>query len=229
MDCASYIDSRLWFCKGEHFFLRGVGKYLFMPWTCLLQQCFSIFTHQNSLDCCLPGLSVDCESLCHCINGDVSLWSCYVYCSFFLFISTLLVVVFLLMFFFIYLILLVSSEYFPALTFCSAFDGALFGIKLTVVLYQLMLLHSCISSSCNFISYYVMQNEDEDMSYMYNGYLHKLMMCFLSHPITKDKVNLHHVTYAVVLLYSMSVSIGTKWATWQNILLLSFYGMNILE
>ncbi|KAJ0987901.1 hypothetical protein J5N97_006257 [Dioscorea zingiberensis] len=32
------------------------------------------------------------------------------------------------------------------------------------------------------------QNEDEDMSYMYNGYLHKLMMCFLSHPLTKDKV-----------------------------------------
>ncbi|KAL4195214.1 hypothetical protein AMTRI_Chr05g72240 [Amborella trichopoda] len=32
------------------------------------------------------------------------------------------------------------------------------------------------------------QNDDEDMIYMYNAYLHKLMMCFLSHPIARDKV-----------------------------------------
>ncbi|XP_065016073.1 nuclear pore complex protein NUP205-like isoform X2 [Musa acuminata AAA Group] len=32
------------------------------------------------------------------------------------------------------------------------------------------------------------QNDDEDMVYMYNGYLHKMMMCFLSHPLSRDKV-----------------------------------------
>uniref|UniRef100_A0A1D1ZKM6 Nuclear pore complex protein Nup205 n=3 Tax=Anthurium amnicola TaxID=1678845 RepID=A0A1D1ZKM6_9ARAE len=32
------------------------------------------------------------------------------------------------------------------------------------------------------------QNDDEDMVYMYNAYLHKLMMCFLSHPLARDKV-----------------------------------------
>ncbi|XP_020088373.1 nuclear pore complex protein NUP205 isoform X2 [Ananas comosus] len=32
------------------------------------------------------------------------------------------------------------------------------------------------------------QNDDEDMVYMYNGYLHKLMMCFVSHPLTREKV-----------------------------------------
>lgn len=32
------------------------------------------------------------------------------------------------------------------------------------------------------------QNNDEDMIYVYNAYLHKLMMCFLSHPIASDKV-----------------------------------------
>lgn len=32
------------------------------------------------------------------------------------------------------------------------------------------------------------QNDDEDMVYMYNGYMHKLMMCFLSHPLSRDKV-----------------------------------------
>ncbi|KAL4302983.1 hypothetical protein GQ457_10G003370 [Hibiscus cannabinus] len=32
------------------------------------------------------------------------------------------------------------------------------------------------------------QNDDEDMSYMYNAYLHKLITCFLSHPVARDKV-----------------------------------------
>ncbi|KAK4487351.1 hypothetical protein RD792_006029 [Penstemon davidsonii] len=33
-----------------------------------------------------------------------------------------------------------------------------------------------------------MQNDDEDMIYMYNAYLHKQMTCFLSHPLARDKV-----------------------------------------
>ncbi|KAL0915304.1 hypothetical protein M5K25_015711 [Dendrobium thyrsiflorum] len=32
------------------------------------------------------------------------------------------------------------------------------------------------------------QNEDEDIVYVYDGYMHKLMMCFLSHPFTRAKV-----------------------------------------
>ncbi|KAM1061705.1 hypothetical protein FF1_026137 [Malus domestica] len=32
------------------------------------------------------------------------------------------------------------------------------------------------------------QNDDEDMIYMYNAYLHKLITCFLSHPLARDKV-----------------------------------------
>ncbi|KAK4781282.1 hypothetical protein SAY87_017388 [Trapa incisa] len=32
------------------------------------------------------------------------------------------------------------------------------------------------------------QNDDEDMVYMYNAYLHKLITCFLSHPIARDTV-----------------------------------------
>ncbi|XP_050229098.1 nuclear pore complex protein NUP205 isoform X2 [Mercurialis annua] len=32
------------------------------------------------------------------------------------------------------------------------------------------------------------QNDDEDMIYMYNAYLHKLTTCFLSHPLARDKV-----------------------------------------
>lgn len=31
-------------------------------------------------------------------------------------------------------------------------------------------------------------NDDEDMVYMYNAYLHKLITCFLSHPLARDKV-----------------------------------------
>ncbi|KAL6006312.1 hypothetical protein ACLOJK_040359 [Asimina triloba] len=31
------------------------------------------------------------------------------------------------------------------------------------------------------------QNDDEDMIYMYNAYLHKLMTCFLAHPLARDK------------------------------------------
>ncbi|KAG0486350.1 hypothetical protein HPP92_008445 [Vanilla planifolia] len=32
------------------------------------------------------------------------------------------------------------------------------------------------------------QNDDEDIVYVYDGYMHKLMMCFLSHPLTRCKV-----------------------------------------
>ncbi|KAF4347793.1 hypothetical protein G4B88_003296 [Cannabis sativa] len=32
------------------------------------------------------------------------------------------------------------------------------------------------------------QNDDEDMIYMYNAYLHKLLTCFLSHSLARDKV-----------------------------------------
>ncbi|XP_010250099.1 PREDICTED: nuclear pore complex protein NUP205 [Nelumbo nucifera] len=32
------------------------------------------------------------------------------------------------------------------------------------------------------------QNDDEDMIYMYNAYLHKLITCFLSHPLARNKV-----------------------------------------
>lgn len=32
------------------------------------------------------------------------------------------------------------------------------------------------------------QNDDEDIIYMYNAYLHKLISCFLSHPLARDKV-----------------------------------------
>ncbi|MED6205982.1 hypothetical protein PIB30_022723 [Stylosanthes scabra] len=32
------------------------------------------------------------------------------------------------------------------------------------------------------------QNEDEDMIYMYNAYLHKLITCFLSNPLARDKI-----------------------------------------
>ncbi|KAL6604475.1 hypothetical protein ACP70R_042902 [Stipagrostis hirtigluma subsp. patula] len=32
------------------------------------------------------------------------------------------------------------------------------------------------------------QNDDEDIVYMYTAYTHKLMMCFLSHPTSRDKI-----------------------------------------
>ncbi|KAG2649322.1 hypothetical protein PVAP13_1NG109800 [Panicum virgatum] len=32
------------------------------------------------------------------------------------------------------------------------------------------------------------QNDDEDIVYMYTGYTHKLMMCFISHPTSRDKI-----------------------------------------
>lgn len=38
------------------------------------------------------------------------------------------------------------------------------------------------------ISSHLMQNDDEDIVYMYTGYTHKLMMCFISHPTSRDKV-----------------------------------------
>lgn len=32
------------------------------------------------------------------------------------------------------------------------------------------------------------QNDDEDMIFMYNAYLHKLITCFISHPFARDKI-----------------------------------------
>lgn len=40
----------------------------------------------------------------------------------------------------------------------------------------------------NFMLLFVSQNDDEDMIYMYNAYLHKLITSFLSHPLARDKV-----------------------------------------
>lgn len=41
-------------------------------------------------------------------------------------------------------------------------------------------------SQVSFLSHW--QNDDEDMIYMYNAYLHKMITCLLSHPLAKDKV-----------------------------------------
>nr|CAB3449258.1 unnamed protein product [Digitaria exilis] len=38
------------------------------------------------------------------------------------------------------------------------------------------------------ISCHLMQNDDDDIVYMYTGYTHKLMMCFISHPTSRDKI-----------------------------------------
>jgi hypothetical protein len=40
------------------------------------------------------------------------------------------------------------------------------------------------------VSSHFMQNDDDDIVYMYTGYAHKLMMCFLSHPTCRDKVRI---------------------------------------
>ncbi|XP_042454349.1 nuclear pore complex protein NUP205-like isoform X2 [Zingiber officinale] len=58
--------------------------------------------------------------------------------------------------------------------------------------------HSCLEHVCShnvfrfFLSGVLQtaayQNQDEHIIYMYNGYLHKLMMCFLSYPLSRDKV-----------------------------------------
>lgn len=37
------------------------------------------------------------------------------------------------------------------------------------------------------------QNDDEDMTYMYNAYLHKLITIFLSEPLARDKVSSTHL------------------------------------
>lgn len=42
------------------------------------------------------------------------------------------------------------------------------------------------------ISYIFLQNDDEDMIYIYNAYLHKLITSFLSHPLARDKVSHAH-------------------------------------
>lgn len=45
-----------------------------------------------------------------------------------------------------------------------------------------------ISVMISLVSIWCPQNDDEDMKYMYNAYLHKLVTCFLSHPSARDKV-----------------------------------------
>ncbi|XP_015688500.2 nuclear pore complex protein NUP205 [Oryza brachyantha] len=51
----------------------------------------------------------------------------------------------------------------------------------------------CRQNTFQFLRERVMQtaaykNDDEDIVYMYTGYIHKLMMCFLSHPTSRDKI-----------------------------------------
>uniref|UniRef100_A0A0E0JX12 Nuclear pore complex protein NUP205 n=1 Tax=Oryza punctata TaxID=4537 RepID=A0A0E0JX12_ORYPU len=51
----------------------------------------------------------------------------------------------------------------------------------------------CRQNSFQFLRERIMQtaaykNDDEDIIYMYTGYMHKLMMCFLSHPTSRDKI-----------------------------------------
>ncbi|XP_068641134.1 nuclear pore complex protein NUP205 isoform X2 [Aristolochia californica] len=59
-------------------------------------------------------------------------------------------------------------------------------------------IHSCLEllSSNNVFDFLLekvlrtaaYQNDDGDMIYMYHAYMHKLIMCFLSHPLARDKV-----------------------------------------
>uniref|UniRef100_A0A0D9VDH3 Nuclear pore complex protein NUP205 n=1 Tax=Leersia perrieri TaxID=77586 RepID=A0A0D9VDH3_9ORYZ len=51
----------------------------------------------------------------------------------------------------------------------------------------------CRQNTFQFLRERIMQtaaykNDDEDIVYMYTGYMHKLMMCFLSHPTSRDKI-----------------------------------------
>lgn len=55
------------------------------------------------------------------------------------------------------------------------------------------LLNCCtgalVSLLIYFFVFFLVQNDDEDMIYMYDAYLHKLITCFLSHPLALDKVS----------------------------------------
>ncbi|KAK3002877.1 hypothetical protein RJ639_020134 [Escallonia herrerae] len=46
---------------------------------------------------------------------------------------------------------------------------------------------SVLSPDASFRHEFQETNDDEDMIYMYNAYLHKLITCFLSHPLARDK------------------------------------------
>ncbi|CAN4094283.1 unnamed protein product [Withania somnifera] len=51
------------------------------------------------------------------------------------------------------------------------------------------------------------QNDDEDMIYMYNAYLHKMITCLLSHPLAKDKVKeAKEKTMTALSLYRLSTT-----------------------
>ncbi|PIA65680.1 hypothetical protein AQUCO_00100883v1 [Aquilegia coerulea] len=55
------------------------------------------------------------------------------------------------------------------------------------------------------------QNDDEDMIYMYNAYLHKLLTCFLSHPLARDKVKeMKEKAMNVLSPYSISGSYESR-------------------
>jgi hypothetical protein len=49
-----------------------------------------------------------------------------------------------------------------------------------------------------------MQNDDEDIVYMYTGYTHKLMMCFISHPTSRDKVRVTSWNHNNLVYYLFS-------------------------
>ncbi|XP_051130999.1 nuclear pore complex protein NUP205 [Andrographis paniculata] len=54
------------------------------------------------------------------------------------------------------------------------------------------------------------QNDDEDMIYMYNAYLHKLTTCFLSHPLARNKVKESKEKAMTVLTPYRSVATHTQ-------------------
>ncbi|KAF6151180.1 hypothetical protein GIB67_037388 [Kingdonia uniflora] len=61
------------------------------------------------------------------------------------------------------------------------------------------------------------QNDDEDMIYIYKAYLHKLMTCFLSQPIARDKVKeMKERAMSTLCPYLMSGSYDNKLDTRMN-------------
>ncbi|KAL5729570.1 hypothetical protein ACHQM5_002502 [Ranunculus cassubicifolius] len=56
------------------------------------------------------------------------------------------------------------------------------------------------------------QNDDEDMIYMYNAYLHKMLTSFLSHPLARDKVKeMKEKAMSALSPYSISNSYDNKY------------------
>eukprot|EP01018_Ginkgo_biloba_P012319 Gb_31636 [translate_table: standard] len=78
-------------------------------------------------------------------------------------------------------------------------DGSVAGLTGSGVLpNDIANIRSCLERACaknafkfllvRILKTAAFQNDDEDMVYMYNAYLHKLLTSFLSHPIGRDKV-----------------------------------------